>query len=1000
MAKQNIVGPSDNNDPIGNIDFEGLGLEKEMVKGLKSAYDYVDKILKAMDKIEKSSSKVGKNMTGKSSTSQNIALADMGSTWKSMGTGGRLFSLGVGAAAVGQIGMSMAPNTMSAVTQRMAADTVAGISGMSANQLIGQANRAVGGGVTGVGSPTMATMGILYGGGYTASSLSSKNIMSQVAGLSAITGGTNQQVAMAMAQANGMNFLRAGINIRDTKGQLKPPNEIVNSAYNFLYRGRKITADQAAMVYNPGSKAYYTLSQMAGGNQELMGVLQAGVVARARSGGGALSADTLSSAQKSLDLMGVGKDAPMRKLFQYNTSENKVLQNTQQGLVGGYNAGLSGATALNNAFADVAGAAQGVTNALMGLKGFLQTFPQAGNVAGTVSGLTSMLGSTAVNVLGTKFALNKVLGSGAAAETAVAEGVSAKIAQGSLLSRLGNFSKLGRFGKAVPVIGSLLSAYGGYKDRKANNGKFNWGSVGKSAAMAGATTAALTAWSGPFDPILSAGAALLAGGANALGQLFAGSNSQGGPSDGATAQSGTQGFHQLHSPVPSGARVNAGYGMRTYRGANGKMITGMHHGVDYGVVENTKLYAVDSGTVVKTSKDPKGYGNYTVIQHPDGRQSLYGHLNRFLANPGKRVNAGDVIGLSGGRAGGAGSGNSTGPHLHFEYGSSVGPGNGQINPQPLFKKGGWLSNLFNSVKSFFGMGPSPRGNKYGTDTNINLNKHLGPGSLSSDNISSMIGSLTHGSGAIDYNDIVKRLGSSAAKRMANQSVDYSQIQGGGQVGHKDLMNLLYRKGFKGKALDTAFAVSLAESGGRAHALGDIHLQDAKWGPSIGLFQIRSLKHWENYDGKGSRDPYRDGRRLPAADFNTEAAINKSKHGANWSAWSTFTSGKFTKFLADAAATKAALKIPGRYSGGDVKGTTPYVVGEGGPEVFIPDVNGTIIPNAKAKGMGLGAGGRSMIINVKMDVNIAQASAQEAERLVHVFANKLESKLKLHQIGVF
>jgi murein DD-endopeptidase MepM/ murein hydrolase activator NlpD len=993
VATQNTVGPSDGgNSNIGGIDFEGLGLEKEMVKGLKDAVSLVEKLLKAMKETEKSSAAFAKNLQNK--TNSKIGLGDMGAVWKGMGTGQRLFTIGTGVAAAGQVAMSMAPNTMTAVTQRLAADTVAGISGMSANQLIGQANRAVGNGVTGPGGPTMAAMGIMYGGGYTASSLSSKNIMSQVAGLSAITGGSNQQVAMALSQANGMNFLRAGISIRNPNGQLKPPSDMINSAYNFLYRGRKITAEQASMVYNPGSKGYYTLSQLAGGNQELMGILQAGVVARAKGGGNPLNAKTLGDAQKSLDLMGVGKDSPYRANFKFQTSENRVLQNTQQGLVGGYNAGLGGATALNNAFASVAGAAQGVTNALMGLKGFLQTFPQAGNVSGTLSGLTSTAAGLGINALGTKFALNKVLGSGAAAE-----GVAAKIEQATLMSRLGNFSKLGKFGKAVPVLGSLLSAYGGYKDRKANNGKFNWGSVGRSAAIAGATTAAFSAWAGPFDPLLAGGAAILAGGANILGQLFGGGG-QGGPSEASASSSSGQGFHQLHSPVPSGARVNAGYGMRTYKGANGKMITGMHKGIDYGVVENTKLYAVDNGTVIKTSKDPKGYGNYTVIQHPDGRQSLYGHLNRFLANPGKRVNAGDVIGLSGGRMGGPGSGNSTGPHLHFEYGSSVGTGNGQTDPRPLFGRGNIFSSLFNAVKSLFGKGPSPVGKKYGTESNINLNKKGASGDLSSGDLTSLIGSLTHGSGAINYNDLLKNLGPVAAKRASSLSVDYSKISGGGTVAHTDLMQLLYRKGFKGKALDTAYAVALAESGGRSKALGDVDLQDSKWGPSIGLFQIRSLKNWKNFDGKGSSDYYRNPSRLTDPEFNVDAAFNKSKGGTNWSPWATFTKGKFAKFLGDAAATRAALKIPGRYAGGEVKGTTPYVVGEGGPEVFVPDVNGTIIPNAKAKGMGLGGGGRSMIINVKMDVNIAQASAQEAERMVHIFANKLESKLKLHQIGVF
>jgi hypothetical protein len=86
MATQNTVGPSDGNGPsLGNVDFEGLGLEKEMVKGLKSAYDYVEKILKVMEKVEKSSGKVGKNISGKGGNSQNIGLGEIRTGFSSMG---------------------------------------------------------------------------------------------------------------------------------------------------------------------------------------------------------------------------------------------------------------------------------------------------------------------------------------------------------------------------------------------------------------------------------------------------------------------------------------------------------------------------------------------------------------------------------------------------------------------------------------------------------------------------------------------------------------------------------------------------------------------------------------------------------------------------------------------------------------------------------------------------------------------------------------------------
>ena len=55
-----------------------------------------------------------------------------------------------------------------------------------------------------------------------------------------------------------------------------------------------------------------------------------------------------------------------------------------------------------------------------------------------------------------------------------------------------------------------------------------------------------------------------------------------------------------------------------------------------------------------------GYGNYVVIAHGGGMITLYGHLDRLLVQAGQAVHAGDPIGLEGS------TGNSTGPHVHFE----------------------------------------------------------------------------------------------------------------------------------------------------------------------------------------------------------------------------------------------------------------------------------------------------------------------------------------------
>jgi murein DD-endopeptidase MepM/ murein hydrolase activator NlpD len=95
----------------------------------------------------------------------------------------------------------------------------------------------------------------------------------------------------------------------------------------------------------------------------------------------------------------------------------------------------------------------------------------------------------------------------------------------------------------------------------------------------------------------------------------------------------------------------------------------MHPGIDLAVPEGSDVRASGGGVVERTGTD-SSYGLFVLLQHPDGYESMYGHLSRVLVSPGEPVNAGQVIALSGN------TGRSTAPHLHFEirhYGRSVDP---------------------------------------------------------------------------------------------------------------------------------------------------------------------------------------------------------------------------------------------------------------------------------------------------------------------------------------
>ncbi len=92
------------------------------------------------------------------------------------------------------------------------------------------------------------------------------------------------------------------------------------------------------------------------------------------------------------------------------------------------------------------------------------------------------------------------------------------------------------------------------------------------------------------------------------------------------------------------------YGWRWQRG---------HHGVDIRLRTGEPIHAAFGGTVRVASR-MGGYGNCIVLRHPNGLETLYGHLSKINVKLGQQVAAGEVIGLGGN------TGNSTGPHLHFE----------------------------------------------------------------------------------------------------------------------------------------------------------------------------------------------------------------------------------------------------------------------------------------------------------------------------------------------
>ncbi|KKR62788.1 MAG: LysM domain/M23/M37 peptidase domain-containing protein [Parcubacteria group bacterium GW2011_GWA2_40_37] len=117
----------------------------------------------------------------------------------------------------------------------------------------------------------------------------------------------------------------------------------------------------------------------------------------------------------------------------------------------------------------------------------------------------------------------------------------------------------------------------------------------------------------------------------------------------------TRGGSQIYTVAP-GYFVNPVPGARRTRG-----ITKAHNGVDLAAPKGTPILAAASGTVVIARNGYNGgFGNYVVIQHPNGTKTLYAHMSKLGTTPGAQVSQGEMIGRVGN------TGRSRGDHAHVE----------------------------------------------------------------------------------------------------------------------------------------------------------------------------------------------------------------------------------------------------------------------------------------------------------------------------------------------
>ena len=113
---------------------------------------------------------------------------------------------------------------------------------------------------------------------------------------------------------------------------------------------------------------------------------------------------------------------------------------------------------------------------------------------------------------------------------------------------------------------------------------------------------------------------------------------------------------KLGWPCPASSRITSQYGYRILFG-----VRDFHTGIDIGAGTGSNIVAAESGTVILAAYGWNGgYGNYMILSHGNGVTTRYAHASALYVSAGQTVTKGQVIGAVGT------TGNSTGPHLHFE----------------------------------------------------------------------------------------------------------------------------------------------------------------------------------------------------------------------------------------------------------------------------------------------------------------------------------------------
>lgn len=204
----------------------------------------------------------------------------------------------------------------------------------------------------------------------------------------------------------------------------------------------------------------------------------------------------------------------------------------------------------------------------------------------------------------------------------------------------------------------------------------------------------------------------------------------------------------------------------------------------------------------------------------------------------------------------------------------------------------------------------------------------------------------------------------------------------------DIYASLRGAGFGSAQAVVMTAVALAESGGSDTSLGDVGLENSTWGPSYGLFQVRTLKA---QTGSGTD---RDVSWLAASDANqAKAAYDISKQGSDFTPWTTYTRGTYQQFLGQAQAAAATSTAAGGGGAALTGATGPFptwgpgwlpwnLPSDAGNAAYNAALGGarSIVIQALAVTLGLGLVGVGLVRAFTPQIRRAQAKGEQAAKV--------------------